>query len=67
MILEKLKDMLADEMRDLSSTENQSLKASIKKANTAPNENLEVDLHDHLNETNNQAIRLENIFRKIMI
>ena len=66
-ILDKLKKMLTDEMRDLSSTDKQSLKASTKKSNTVQNESFKIDLDDHLNETKNQAMRLERIFRKLMI
>ena len=67
MLLDKLKKMLTDEMRDLSSTDKQSLKASTKKSNTVQNESFKIDLDDHLNETKNQAMRLERIFRKLMI
>lgn len=67
MLLDKLKEMLADEMRDLSSTDKRLLQISTKKSNTTPNGSLKADSEDHLNETKNQAMRLERIFRKLMI
>jgi ferritin-like metal-binding protein YciE len=65
MKLRTLDDLFLDQLRDLYSAENQLLKAlpRLAKAATAPE--LQDALHDHLEQTEGQAERLEQICEQL--
>jgi ferritin-like metal-binding protein YciE len=56
-----VEEMLADQLKDLYSAENQIIKALPKMAKNATNEQLRVAFERHLEETRNHAARLEQI------
>ncbi len=65
MKLHSLHDLLVNELRDLYSAENQLIKALPKVAKTAENEELRQAVEHHLEETREQAARLERIFEEL--
>lgn len=56
-----VEELLADQLKDLYSAENQIIKALPKMAKNATNEQLRVAFERHLEETRNHAARLEQI------
>jgi ferritin-like metal-binding protein YciE len=59
MKIETLEDLLADELKDLYSAENQLVKALPKMAKTARSKELRMAFEEHLEQTKNQVRRLE--------
>jgi ferritin-like metal-binding protein YciE len=63
MSVKTLDDLLAEELKDLYSAEKQITKALPKMAKAASSENLRQAFESHLEETNGQVERLEQIFQ----
>ncbi len=61
MELETLKDLYIHELKDLYSAEKQIIKALPKMVKAATNEELAAGFKQHLEETKEQAVRLEQI------
>ena len=61
MKIDTLDDLLADELKDLYSAENQILKALPKMAKTARSKDLRTAFEEHLKQTENQVKRLEQV------
>ena len=59
MKIDTLEDLLADELKDLYSAENQLVKALPKMAKTAKTRELRMAFEQHLEQTKNQVKRLE--------
>lgn len=59
MKIDTLEDLLADELKDLYSAENQLVKALPKMAKTARSKELRMAFEEHLEQTKNQVRRLE--------
>jgi ferritin-like metal-binding protein YciE len=59
MKLDTLEDLLADELKDLYSAENQITKALPKMAKTAQTDELRMAFEEHLEQTRNHIQRLE--------
>jgi ferritin-like metal-binding protein YciE len=62
-----VQEMLADQLKDLYSAENQIIKALPKMAKNATNEQLRVAFERHLEETRNHVARLEQIGEELGI
>ncbi|MCB0105941.1 MAG: ferritin-like domain-containing protein [Caldilineaceae bacterium] len=62
MQLNTMKDLYVDQLRDLYSAEDQLTKALPKMAQAASSSDLQKAFRDHLNETQQQKQRLEQIF-----
>ena len=62
-----IEEMLADQLKDLFSAENQIVKALPKMAKNATNEQLRVAFERHLEETRNHVARLEQIAEEMGI
>jgi ferritin-like metal-binding protein YciE len=60
-----LHDLFEDQIKDLYSAENQIIKALPKMAKSATNPQLRVAFERHLEETRNQAARLEQIAEEL--
>lgn len=67
MKLETLEDLLVSELRDLYSAENQLIKALPKMAKAATSEDLKSAFEEHLEQTREQAARLEKIAKQLDI
>ena len=67
MKLETLEDLLVSELRDLYSAENQLIKALPKMAKAASSEDLKSAFEEHLEQTREQASRLEKIAKRLGI
>jgi ferritin-like metal-binding protein YciE len=65
MKMKTLQDLLAHELKDLYSAEKQLLKALPKMAKAATSEDLQEALQNHLEETEQQVTRLEEIFEQL--
>lgn len=65
MKLESLHDLFVDELKDLYNAEVQLTKALPKMAKAAASEELRTAFEDHLEETEQQIERLENIFKEL--
>jgi ferritin-like metal-binding protein YciE len=65
MKMKTLEDLLFHELKDLYSAEKQLTKALPKMAKAATNEDLKEALESHLEETEQQIARLEQIFEKL--
>jgi ferritin-like metal-binding protein YciE len=65
MKLKSLRDLYVDELRDLYNAENQLLKALPKMAKAASNPELQSAFSEHLEETEGQVQRLEQIFETL--
>jgi ferritin-like metal-binding protein YciE len=63
--LNSLRDLYLEELRDLYSAETQLIKALPKMAEAATHSQLKQAFTDHLEETENQAARLEQIFEAL--
>ena len=63
MKLETLKDLYIHELKDLYSAEKQIIKALPKMAKAATSEELAAGFKQHLEETKEQAVRLEQILK----
>jgi ferritin-like metal-binding protein YciE len=64
MELKSLRDLYVDELKDLYSAEKQILKALPKMVKNATNPDLKAAFADHLEETEGQVQRLEQIFEE---
>jgi len=60
-MMNTLKELLHDEIRDLFDAENRILKALPQMANKASSSELRVALHDHVDETTRQVDRLTEV------
>jgi ferritin-like metal-binding protein YciE len=67
MKLKSLHDLYVDELKDLYNAENQLVKALPKMAKAASNPELAKAFRDHLEETQAQVERLEQIFERLEI
>jgi len=65
MKLESLHDLLADELKDLYNAETQLTKALPKMAKAVASDELRTAIEGHLQETEKQVERLENIFQQL--
>ena len=65
MKLNSLRELFIHELKDLYSAEKQLLKALPKMAKAATNEELQVAFEEHLQVTENQVARLEEIFENL--
>ena len=65
MKLESLHDLYVMELKDLYNGEQQILKALPKMAENANSPELRAAFEDHLEQTRNHALRLEQIFQKL--
>jgi ferritin-like metal-binding protein YciE len=63
--LNSLRDLYIEELRDLYSAETQLIKALPKMAEAAGHSQLQQAFNDHLEETENHAARLEQIFEAL--
>jgi ferritin-like metal-binding protein YciE len=63
MELETLKDLYIHELKDLYSAEKQIIKALPKMVKAATNEQLAAGFKEHLEQTKEQAVRLETILK----
>jgi ferritin-like metal-binding protein YciE len=63
--LNSLRDLYIEELRDLYSAETQLIKALPKMADAATHSQLKQAFNDHLEETENHAARLEQIFEAL--
>ena len=61
MSMESLTDLLVDQLKDLYSAENQLVKALPKMAKAASSDELRQGFETHLEETQNQVKRLDQI------
>jgi ferritin-like metal-binding protein YciE len=61
MKIDTLEDLLADELKDLYSAENQLVKALPKMAKTAQSRELRMAFEEHLKQTQNHVQRLEQV------
>jgi ferritin-like metal-binding protein YciE len=67
MKIATLEDLLADELKDLYSAENQLIKALPKMAKAADSDDLRTALEDHLEQTRTHATRIEQICNEMSI
>lgn len=67
MKIDTLDELLADELKDLYSAENQILKALPKMAKTARSRELRTAFEEHLKQTENQVRRLEKACEELGI
>lgn len=65
MKMNTLKDLYLDELKDVYDAENQLLKALPKMAKEATNEELRAAIEQHLDQTQTQVERLEQIFEEL--
>src|SRR6202035_4809285 len=65
MSVSSLKDLCAEELKDLYNAEGQLLKALPKMAKAASTPDLRTAFEDHLEETRGQVQRLEQIFKRL--
>jgi ferritin-like metal-binding protein YciE len=65
MSVETMEELFVDELKDLYSAEKQITRALPKLAKAASSEELKTALLSHLEETNGQIERLEQIFKKL--
>jgi ferritin-like metal-binding protein YciE len=65
MKLNSLRDLFVHELKDLYSAEKQILKALPKMAKAATNDELKAAFEEHLEITENQVARLEEIFENL--
>jgi len=63
--MDSLNDLLINELSDLYSAEKQLVKALPKVAEAATSENLRSAIESHLEETENQVSRLDQIFEQL--
>src|SRR4051812_13928019 len=65
MKMQTLKDLYIDELKDTYDSENQILKALPKMAKAAGNEELRAAFEQHLDQTQTQIERLDQIFEEL--
>jgi ferritin-like metal-binding protein YciE len=65
MKMQTLKDLYIDELKDTYDSENQIVKALPKMAKEATNEELRAAIEQHLDQTQTQIERLEQIFEEL--
>jgi len=63
--INSLRELYIDQLRDLYDAENQLIKALPKMAEGATSEELREGIEEHLEQTRNQAQRLEQIFERL--
>jgi ferritin-like metal-binding protein YciE len=67
MAIATLEDLFAHELKDLYSAEKQLVRALLKMARAATNEELRAGFEEHLEQTKEQVQRLEEIFSSLEI
>jgi ferritin-like metal-binding protein YciE len=65
MTIESLRELYVEQLKDLYSAEQQLIKALPKMAKAASSEELKTAFEDHLNQTRQQAQRIETIFEEM--
>src|SRR6476469_4557603 len=65
MKMQTLRDLYIDELKDIYDAENQIVKALAKMAKAASNEELRAAFEQHLDQTQTQIERLEQIFEEL--
>jgi ferritin-like metal-binding protein YciE len=65
MKLKSLHDLFLDQLRDMYNAENQIIKALPKMAKTASSSDLQQGFQEHLEQTRQQAERLERVFEMV--
>jgi len=65
MSMDNLQDLLVEELRDIYNAEQQITKALPRMAKAASNEDLKAAFEEHLEQTQGQIRRLEEIFEKL--
>jgi ferritin-like metal-binding protein YciE len=65
MTIESLRELYVEQLKDLYSAEQQLIKALPKMAKAASSEELKAAFEDHLNQTRQQAQRIETIFEQM--
>src|SRR5436305_9446332 len=63
--INSLRELYIDQLRDLYDAENQLIKALPKMAKGATSDELREGIEEHLEQTRNQAQRLEQIFERL--
>jgi ferritin-like metal-binding protein YciE len=63
--IQSMEDLFLHTLQDIYYAENQIVKSLPKMIDKATNRNLATGLRDHLRETENQVMRLDNVFRKL--
>ena len=63
--IQSMEDLFLHTLQDIYYAENQIVKSLPKMIEKATNRNLSTGLRDHLQETENQVMRLDNVFRKL--
>lgn len=63
--IKSLSGLLLEELKDLYSAEKQLIRALPKMAQAATSDELKRSLENHLEETRNQAVRLEEMFKEL--
>ena len=63
--IQSMEDLFLHTLQDIYYAENQIVKSLPKMIEKATNRNLSTGLRDHLRETENQVMRLDNVFRKL--
>jgi ferritin-like metal-binding protein YciE len=65
MTIESLRELYVEQLKDLYSAEQQLIKALPKMAKASSSEELKAAFEDHLNQTRQQAQRIETIFEQM--
>jgi ferritin-like metal-binding protein YciE len=63
--IQSMEDLFLHTLQDIYYAENQIVKSLPQMIDKATNRNLATGLRDHLRETENQVMRLDNVFRKL--
>ena len=63
--IQSMEDLFLHTLQDIYYAENQIVKSLPKMIDKATNRNLATGLRDHLRETENQVMRLDDVFRKL--
>src|SRR5678816_2980093 len=63
--IQSMEDLFLHTLQDIYYAENQIVKSLPKMIEKATNRNLSTGLRDHFRETENQVMRLDNVFRKL--
>jgi ferritin-like metal-binding protein YciE len=63
--IQSMEDLFLHTLQDIYYAENKIVKSLPKMIDKATNRNLATGLRDHLRETENQVMRLDNVFRKL--
>ena len=63
--IQSMEDLFLHTLQDIYYSESQIVRSLPKMIEKATNRNLSTGLRDHLRETENQVMRLDNVFRKL--